>query len=161
MLDAAFTRSAPSLEIKSIQSDSAIHAQLAAPQTRQAEIFAFIALFAWAIALSGVASHLRLYLAMRKRLAAIRSALGAGPRRLYGEVLGGTLALALAGIVLSLLAAPWLAQQFAFLSGAQISPFGAATWIALAVLLLAVFLVAHFPARRAARAEPAASLHEL
>ncbi|MHB1873150.1 MAG: hypothetical protein ACYCT1_20235, partial [Steroidobacteraceae bacterium] len=65
------------------------------------------------------------------------------------------------GAVLALLFTPWLAQQFALLSGAQVAPFGSATWIALAVLLLAVFLVAHFPARRAARAEPAESLHEL
>jgi type IV secretory pathway TrbD component len=50
---------------------------------------------------------------------------------------------------------------FALLSGAQVSPFGLVTRIALAVLLLAVFLVAHFPARRAARAEPAESQHEL
>ena len=64
-------------------------------------------------------------------------------------------------VTLALRAAPWLAQQFALLSGAQVAPFGVATWIALAVLLLAVFLVAHFPARRAARAEPAQSLHEL
>ncbi|MDE2178437.1 MAG: hypothetical protein KGJ50_09070, partial [Xanthomonadaceae bacterium] len=117
--------------------------------------------FAWAIALSGVAAHLRLFLAMRKRQSAIRSALGAGPLRLYREVVLGTLALAAAGVLLALLAAPWLATQFAFLSGAQVAAFGAATWIALAVLLLAVFAVVHVPARRAARAEPAESLHEL
>ncbi|MHB1896083.1 MAG: ABC transporter permease [Metallibacterium sp.] len=160
-LDATLQRQAPTLQVTRIESSQQLLARLTQQQTRQAQIFLAIALFAWAIALSGVAAHLRLYLAMRRRLAAIRSALGAGPRRLYGEVLGGTLALAGAGIVLSLLAAPWLAQQFAFLSGAQMAPFGAATWIALAVLLLAVFLVAHFPARRAARAEPAQSLHEL
>ncbi|WP_168708950.1 ABC transporter permease [Metallibacterium scheffleri] len=160
-LDAALQRQAPTLQVTRIESSQQVLARLTRTQTRQAQVFLAIALFAWAIALSGVAAHLRLYLAMRRRLAAIRSALGAGPRRLYGEVLGGTLALAGAGIALSLLAAPWLAQQFAFLSGAQVAPFGAATWIALAVLLLAVFLVAHFPARRAARAEPAASLHEL
>ena len=160
-LDAALQRQAPTLQVIRIESSQQVLARLTRTQTRQAQVFLAIALFAWAIALSGVAAHLRLYLAMRRRLAAIRSALGAGPRRLYGEVLGGTLALAGAGIALSLLAAPWLAQQFAFLSGAQVAPFGPATWIALAVLLLAVFLVAHFPARRAARAEPATSLHEL
>ncbi|MHB1992671.1 ABC transporter permease [Metallibacterium scheffleri] len=160
-LDAALQRQAPTLQVTRIESSQQVLARLTRTQTRQAQVFLAIALFAWAIALSGVAAHLRLYLAMRRRLAAIRSALGAGPRRLYGEVLGGTLALAGAGIALSLLAAPWLAQQFAFLSGAQVSPFGLATWIALVVLLLAVFLVAHFPARRAARAEPATSLHEL
>ncbi|WP_297926604.1 hypothetical protein [Metallibacterium sp.] len=62
-------------------------------------------------------------------------------------------------VTLALWAASRLAQRF--LSGAQVAPFGWATWIALAVLLLAVFLVAYFPARRAARAEPAESLHEL
>ncbi|MCK9367005.1 MAG: ABC transporter permease [Metallibacterium scheffleri] len=160
-LDAALQRQAPTLQVTRVESSQELLAHLTATQTRQAQVFLAIALFAWAIALSGVAAHLRLYLAMRRRLAAIRSALGAGPRRLYGEVLGGTLVLAGAGIALSLLAAPWLAQQFALLSGAQVAPFGWATWIALAVLLLAVFLVAHFPARRAARAEPAASLHEL
>ena len=59
------------------------------------------------------------------------------------------------------LATPWLATQYTLLAGAQVAAFGWATWLALTVLLLAVFLVAHFPARRAARAEPAASLHEL
>ena len=159
--DAVLQRQAPMLQVSAIESSGRLLAYLTRAQTRQAQVFVLIALFAWAIALSGVATHLRLYLAMRRRLAAIRSALGAGPRRLYGEVLGGTLLLAGAGIALSLLAAPWLAQQFALLSGAQVAPYGAATWIALTVLLLAVFLVVHFPARRAARAEPAESLHEL
>ncbi len=160
-LTAVLKRQAPLLEVGKIRSSDVVRAQLAAPQTRQAQIFVTIALFAWAIALSGVAAHLRLFLAMRKRLSAIRSALGAGPLRLYREVVLGTLALAAAGVALALLAAPWLAAQFAFLSGAQVDAFGAATWIALAVLLLAVFAVVHFPARRAARAEPAESLHEL
>jgi type IV secretory pathway TrbD component len=42
-----------------------------------------------------------------------------------------------------------------------VAAFGVATWLALALLLLAVLVVAHFSARRAARAEPAESLHEL
>ena len=159
--DAVLQRQAPTLQVSAIESSGRLLAHLTRAQTRQAQVFVLIALFAWAIALSGVTTHLRLYLAMRRRLAAIRSALGAGPRRLYGEVLGGTLLLAGTGIVLSLLAAPWLAQQFALLSGAQVAPYGAVTWIALVVLLLAVFAVVHFPAHRAARAEPAESLHEL
>ena len=160
-LTAVLKRQAPLLEVGKIRSSDVVRGQLAAPQTRQAQIFVTIALFAWAIALSGVAAHLRLFLAMRKRLTAIRSALGAGPLRLYREVVLGTLALAAAGVLLALLATPWLAAQFAFLSGAQVAAFGAATWIALGVLLLAVFAVVHFPARRAAHAEPAESLHEL
>ncbi len=160
-IEAVLKHQAPQLKLHSIQSSAQVLDKLTSPQTRQARVFLAIALFAWAIALSGVAAHLRLYLATRKRLTALRSALGAGPSQLYREVVLGVLALAGAGVVLALLAVPWLATQFALLSGAQVAPFGVATWIALAVLLLAVFAVAHFPARRAARAEPAESLHEL
>ncbi len=161
VIDKVLAKWAPQLELRGIVSSSRIRAKLSAPQIRQAQVFSLLALFAWAIALSGVAAHLRLYLATRKRLTALRSALGAGPSQLYRELVLGVLALAGAGVVLALLAVPWLATQFAFLSGAQVAPFGVATWIALAVLLLAVFAVVHFPARRAARAEPAESLHEL
>ncbi len=160
-LDAALQRQAPTLQVASIQSDLRFLARLTRMQTRQAQTFLLIALFAWAITLAGVAAHLRLYLALRKRVDAIRQALGASPRRLYTGVVGGTVILGLAGALLALLFTPWLAQQFALLSGAQVAAFGWATWLALTVLLLAVFTVAHFPARRAARAEPAESLHEL
>jgi type IV secretory pathway TrbD component len=54
-----------------------------------------------------------------------------------------------------------LAGHTALLLGANVTLFDAATWIAPAVLLLAVFLVAHFPVRRAARSEPAQSPQEL
>ncbi|WP_298194574.1 ABC transporter permease, partial [Metallibacterium sp.] len=80
-LDATLQRQAPTLQVTRIESSQQRLARLTRPQTRQAQVFLAIALFAWAIALSGVAAHLRLYLAMRRRLAAIRSALGAGPRR--------------------------------------------------------------------------------
>ena len=160
-LDAVLQRRAPILHVASIGDSPQLLDRLTRTQTRQAQIFVLIALFAWAITLSGVATHLRLFLAMRKRADAICSALGAGPRRQYTRVLLGTLALAVAAVVLALLFTPWLAQQFALLSGAQVAPYGWPTWIALLVLLAAVFLVAHFPARRAAHAEPAQSLHEL
>ncbi len=124
-------------------------------------MFTVIALLAWVIALSGIVALLRLSLVQRRRLLAIESALGATPRRTYFGVILGTLAVAGIGAIIALLLVPWLATQYALLSGAQVVPYGAATWIALTVLLLAVFLVAHFPARRAARAEPAESLHEL
>ena len=67
---------------------------------------------------------------------------------------------ALAGAIALTVLAVW-AWRLSTPGVAQVAPFGPATWIALVVLLLAVFLVAHFPARRAARAEPAESLHEL
>ncbi len=161
ILDRALLRVTPMLQIKGFSNSDTLINDLYAPQLHLATILFSVAAFTWLVALFGLVVMLRLHHNLQRRLLAIRSALGAGPGRLYREVVLGVLALAGAGIGLALLATPWLATQFAFLSGAQVSPFGVATWIALAVLLLAVFMVAHFPARRAARAEPAESLHEL
>ena len=160
-LDAFFEHEHVHLTVAGMRSTSELRDALAAQQITESRVFTLIALFAWAIALSGIVALLRLYLAQRRRLLAIESALGATPTRTYFSVVLGTLAVAGIGALIDLLLLPWLATQYALLSGAQVAPFGAATWIALAVLLLAVFLVAHFPARRAARAEPAQSLHEL
>ena len=156
-----FAKDAPFLEVSSIRSSTQLLDMFDRSQRILATVFGAVAGFGLLIALTGLLVFLRLFLALRKRVDAIRQALGASPRRQYTGVLLGTLALAGAGALLALLFTPWLAQQFALLSGAQGTAYGAATWIALAVLLLAVFLVAHFPARRAARAEPAESLHEL
>ena len=160
-VSALFEREHTPLAVAGIYSTSTLHDRLAAQQITQSRVFTAIALFAWGIALSGIFALLRLYLAQRRRLLAIESALGATPRRTYFGVILGTLAVAGIGAVIALLLVPWLATQYALLSGAQVAAFGWATWIALVVLLLAVFLVTHFPARRAARAEPAESLHEL
>ncbi|WP_297926602.1 ABC transporter permease [Metallibacterium sp.] len=160
-LDTFFQREHAGFKVKSIRSTTQTRDWLAAQQILQSRVFTAIALVAWAIALSGIVALLRLYLAQRRRLLAIESALGATPSRTYRGVVLGTLGVAGIGAIIALLLLPWLATQYALLSGAQVAPFGWATWIALAVLLLAVFLVAHFPARRAARAEPAQSLHEL
>ncbi len=156
-----FAKDAPYIEPSGVRSSTQVVGRLDRPQRILAMVFGAVAGFGLLIALTGLAVLLRLFLAMRKRVDAIRQALGASPRRLYTGVVVGTLLLGAAGAVLALLFTPWLAQQFALLSGAQVAPFGVATWIALLVLLLAVFTVAHFPARRAACAEPAQSLHEL
>ncbi len=156
-----FAKEAPYIEPSGVRSSTQAVSRLDRPQRVLATVFGAVAGFGLLIALTGLTVLLRLFLAMRKRVDAIRQALGASPRRLYTGVVVGTLLLGAAGAVLALLFAPWLAQQFALLSGAQVAAFGWATWLALTMLLLAVFLVAHFPARRAARAEPAESLHEL
>lgn len=156
-----FAKEAPFLEVSGVQSSTQLLSRIDRPQRVLATVFGAVAGFGLLIALTGLTVLLRLFLAMRKRVDAIRQALGASPRRLYTGVVGGTVILGVAGALLALLFTPWLAQQFALLSGAQVAPFGWATWLALGVLLMAVFMVAHFPARRAARAEPAESLHEL
>ncbi|WP_297920989.1 ABC transporter permease [Metallibacterium sp.] len=147
--------------IERIDGSAAMRARLAARVVSQARHMMWLALFAWAIALIGILALLRLSLAQRKRLLAIRSALGERPTHVYRDVVLTTLLLAGLGMGVLLFFLPWLATQYALLAHAEVPPFGVVTWIALAVLLLAVFLVAHFPARRAARAEPATSLHEL
>ena len=156
-----FAKDARSYKVSGIQSSTQFLDRLDRPQRILATAFGAVAGFGLLIALTGLVVLLRLFLAMRKRVDAIRQALGASPRRQYAGVVVGTLMLVLAGALLALLFTPWLAQQFALLSGAQVAPFGWPTWLALAVLLLAVFAVAHFPAHRAARVEPAESLHEL
>ena len=160
-LKAFFAREHLGLKIKSVRGTGQTRDWLAVQQITQSRVFIIIGLFAWAIALSGIVALLRLYLAQRRRLLAIEGALGSAPSRIYRSVVFGALGTSLVAELGALLVLPWLAAQYAQLSGAQVSPFGWPTWIALAVLLLAVFAVAHFPARRAARAEPATSLHEL
>ena len=160
-VSALFERERTPLAVAGIYSTSALRDRLAAQQITQSRLFTAIALLAWAIALTGIVALLRLYLAQRRRLLAIERALGATPTRTYCGVVLGTLVVASAGVLLAFLLLPWLSTQYALLSGARVLPFGLATWLALAVLLLAVFLVAHFPARKAARADPAESLHEL
>ena len=160
-LTSLFEREHAGLAVQNVRSVTQTRNWLAAHQIAESRVFTVIALLAWVIALSGIVALLRLFLVQRRRLLAIESALGATPRRTYFGVILGTLAVAGIGAIIALLLVPWLATQYALLSGAQVTAFGWATWIALTVLLLAVFTVAHFPARRAARAEPAQSLHEL
>jgi hypothetical protein len=155
------TQSGLSVQVEPPKSTRAERAWLASPESAQARLFAGIALFAWIVALSGVFAQLRLFLVTRKRVRAIHAALGASPRWMYRRVLGATLALAASGMALTLLVLPWLARQFEFLSGAQASPYGAASGIAFMILWAAVAAVAHGPARLAAREAPAESLHEL
>ena len=149
------------IRIGRIQSAQTMRIGLAAPVVQQARLLLVLAVVAWMIALGGVAVLLRLSLAHRRHLLALRSALGERPSVLYSNTLLETLAYAAAGIAVLMLGLPWLAEQYRLVTATTAQAFGPSTWLALAVLLLAVFLVAHFPARRAARAEPAESLHEL
>ena len=155
------TQAGLSVQVEPPKSTRAERAWLASPESAQARLFAGIALFAWIVALSGVFAQLRLFLITGKRVRAIHAALGASPRWMYRRVLGGPLALAAAGMALTLLTLPWLARQFEFLSDARASPYGAASGAALIILWAAVAAVVHGPARLAAREAPAESLHEL
>ena len=160
-LTSALAKAGLKLKVASVRTVDQERTWLARQQIHQAHVFVGTAVFAWLVALSGIFAQLRLFLAMRRRLTAIHAALGARPRRVYSHMMTVALAVALVGIALALFATPWMARQFAFLSGLPVAPYGLPTWMALAVLLFAVAAVVHGPAWRATRADPAESLHEL
>ncbi|MHB1618296.1 MAG: ABC transporter permease, partial [Metallibacterium sp.] len=99
----AFAKDAPYLEVTGIQSSAQLLSRLNRPQRVLAMVFGAVAGFGLLIALTGLAVFLRLFLALRRRVDAIRQALGASPRRQYTGVLVGTLALGMAGALLALL----------------------------------------------------------
>ena len=84
----------------------------------------------------------------------IRIALGAGAGRVQRQILGGTLRLALAGMMLGTLAALAVAKAIASLLFAT-SPWDLPTFLGMAVALLLVALVSgYIPARRASSINP-------
>jgi putative ABC transport system permease protein len=84
----------------------------------------------------------------------VRVALGATKTNLFGLVLGQTLRLVLAGLVLGVIASLALARMLSnFLYG--VTATDPATFLAVTILLTAVALLAgFFPARRAASIDP-------
>lgn len=120
-------------------------------------LFAAAAVLLAAVGLYGVVSYA---VGRRARELGIRAALGARPRDLLRSVLAGGLRVVAPGILLGLLAA---AAGTRALSGLLfgVSPLDIPTYAAVAALLGAVALAAVWiPARRAARADPAATLRE-
>lgn len=120
-------------------------------------LFAAAALLLAAVGLYGVVSY---GVGRRSREFGIRAALGARPRDLTRSVLAGGLRVVAVGLLLGLLAA---AAGTRGLSGLLygVPPLDAPTYAAVTALLGAVALAATWiPARRAARADPAATLRE-
>jgi putative ABC transport system permease protein len=123
--------------------------------TQMAGAIGLVGLLLTLIGLHGVVAY---YVASRTAEIGIRLALGATPARLYREVVGQALRLVGVGIVagaaLSLLAGPALTTFLAGLSPADPVAFGGAT----ITLLLVAAVASAWPARRAARVDPAVSL---
>jgi len=118
-------------------------------------VFSGLALLLAATGIYGVLSY-----AMSRRTAEIglRVALGASGRGILRMIIAQGMRPVLAGLTLGALGAWWLSRYFtALLFG--IKPFDAATYLAVAALLLAVSLAAcYLPGRRAMRIDPAAAL---
>jgi putative ABC transport system permease protein len=118
-------------------------------------IFALLALFVASIGLYGVMSYL---VSRRIREFGIRMAVGATRGAVLRLVLGQAAKLVGVGICLGLVGAMLLTRWIASLLYG-ITPFDAATFLSVSVLLAVVaFLASYIPAQRAAKADPMDSL---
>jgi predicted permease len=117
--------------------------------------FAGLGLFLAALGIYGVISY---SVTRQTQEIGIRMALGATMGRVQRQVLGGTLRLALVGIVLGAAASLAAARLIASLLFAT-SPWDVATYVVMALALLAVAVIAgYLPARRASRIDPMVAL---
>ena len=125
-------------------------------------VFLIAGLAGIAAVLAGVGLYGVLSTVVRQRTAEIgvRMALGAGPRGIFGLMIGYGLRLSAAGILVGLIAALLLTQAMgSMLIG--IKPTDPFTFAGMSALLLAVAgLAAWIPARRAAALDPWAALRE-
>jgi ABC-type antimicrobial peptide transport system permease subunit len=112
------------------------------------------AAFALAIAGVGLFGVLSYSVAQRSREIGVRSALGARVRDIIGLVVGQSMAIAITGLAIGLVASAWLMgllQKFLF----GVTPHDFVSFGAVAGVLLLVAAVASVvPARRAARVDP-------
>ncbi|HSR51925.1 MAG TPA: ADOP family duplicated permease [Acidobacteriota bacterium] len=110
------------------------------------------------IALAGVYSVLSFTIGRKVYEIAVRSALGARRRHIYGLVLRSGIGPSGLGILLGLAASFWLSRWLAS-QLYSVQPFDLTVFGSVALLMLAVAAAATFlPARRAARVDPAVSL---
>jgi ABC-type antimicrobial peptide transport system permease subunit len=118
-------------------------------------LFALLALLLAAIGVYGVLAYL---VTQRTREIGVRLALGARPRSVLGLVVGYSLRLSIAGIVLgtigALLAAPAIESQ---LFGVRPRDTMTLAVVGIALLTIAV-LASYIPARRATRVDPLTAL---
>ncbi|HVR72013.1 MAG TPA: ABC transporter permease [Vicinamibacteria bacterium] len=128
------------------------------PQRMAGTIASALGALGLGLAATGLYGLVAWSVSRRTREMGVRVALGASRRDLLGLVLAQGLRLALAGVALGALGAAALAQGLrGLLPG--VSPTDPLTFVAIAVLMTAVALLASYlPARRAARVDPMTAL---
>ena len=118
-------------------------------------IFAIVALLLAAVGVYGIMAFA---VARRTREIGVRMALGAQPGKLVAMVIGQALKVAGLGVALGLIAALWLSRFLESLLY-ETTPTDALTYVAVALILLAVAAVAALlPALRATRVDPKVAL---
>ena len=160
-INAALLRAATKLRVKTVETSAHLWRQLLAPYIFQSVMYLVIALTGALIAIGGALAQLLYAVAAGRRTSAIYSALGLKPTRIYRGLLIEFLLPVVIAILVAIVVLASAVARFRYIIGKQIVVLSASSIAAVAILLLAAIVVLHFPARRAARAEPAQSLHEL
>jgi putative ABC transport system permease protein len=136
-----------------------IKSAVVAPARLRTILLAIFAGIAVLLAAAGIYGVLSYSVAQRVHETAIRLALGASPGDLLKLVIGRAMLMVLVGLVLGVGGAWALTRVLASLLY-DTSPTDAMTWIATAILLAVVALLAcYIPARRAMRVDPMVALH--
>lgn len=161
-LTAAMTRivrdADPSMPIADAQPLEAVIDRALAPRTARFSLVGVFAVGAALLGIVGLSGALVRSVVERQRELAIRSAVGASPRRLLADVLQHGALLAMAGVAIGLIASAALGRAVAaMLYG--VSPRDPLTYAVTAVGVVAVAIAACvWPARRAAASDPVALL---
>ena len=150
----------PTAAVENVRTLDQIRGDSLASRTFAMQLLIGFALVACVLTLGGIYGMLSLSVASRRREIAIRTALGAGKRRVLELVLREGAAVIAVGVTAGLVAAAGLSRVLgAFLF--EVEPTDPATLIVMGSLFAAVALLAcWFPARRAAEADPVSALRE-
>jgi putative ABC transport system permease protein len=148
----------PLVPVSDIQTMESLIAKSVAAPRFNLTLLGLLSLSALGLAMIGIYGLLAFSVALRTREIGVRSALGASQSGIARMILGEGLRLTAAGIVVGLTVAfaatRWI-QSLLF----EVEPSDPATFMVIAVLLLAIAVIAcYLPARRAARVDPLLAL---
>jgi putative ABC transport system permease protein len=151
-------RIAPTVPIENVMTIAQIKDQSVAPRRLNAVLVSSFGLLAVVIAAVGIAGVLAFSVSARTTEIGIRMSLGATSGRVQRMILGEGGALLVAGLVLGVAGALLATRSIrGLLFG--VAPHDAGTFVAVAVLMAAIGLVACWiPALRAARIDPAITM---
>jgi predicted permease len=158
LVRAAVAELDPSLPVTDVERLDYVLEQMTARERVETTVLTAFAALAMLLAATGIYGVLAMEVAKRRREIGIRVALGAAPGAISARVVASALGIAGAGLVIGLGAALILTRFMSSMLFA-VSAVDARTYAVVTGLLLGVTLLAAWPpARRAARADPMASL---
>jgi putative ABC transport system permease protein len=148
----------PSQPIDNISTMEQVVSKSIAPQRLNMVLFSIFAAVALILAAVGIYSVMANYVRERRQELSIRLALGAPPRHVFRLVLGRSMALTLAGIVIGVAVAFTLSRLISSLLYG-VSAVDPVVFVGTPLLLAAVaFLASYLPARQATKVDPMVAL---